>query len=118
MRNLKKCTMKKLNKKITALHEEIDRLLEARIEELARMKLRSNKNLKEFVMAMGTAFFIDKEGSIVDIDEEVYSNYNYISKPAKGFKQIYDFLLEYDHTYKVTGNPMRFTAEGPKITEW
>jgi hypothetical protein len=45
---------------ITYHHDKASDLALKRVEELARGILRENKNLKEFVMGMGTYFFTAK----------------------------------------------------------
>lgn len=78
------------------------------VEQKARKLLKMHPILHEFTMAMGLAFFNDKMG-------------NAIEPESKNYLQQFDDLihtLEDDFNLKVTGEPMRFTADGPKITEW
>lgn len=73
----------------------------------ARAILRKHPNLNEFIMGMGSAFFTTKDGNDLDLEDRKY------------FKSIEDLFIEFDTMgINVKGNPMRFTANGPKITNW
>jgi len=82
------------------------------VEEMARDILRKHKNLHEFIMGMGIASFNSTTKDVngwsisVDIDEYAYMN------------QLYEFICQWDEPLGITGTPMRFTADGPVITEW
>lgn len=76
------------------------------IEEMAREILRTQKRPHEFVMCMGSWFFVDKNNEIIE-------PYN-----LKYMKPLVYFMDEWDRLMKFTGWPMRFTAYGPKITDW
>ena len=79
------------------------------IERMARAMLRKHKDLGEFVMGMGTWTFNYKDRSKGRIAWNVKHIDN--SKLAK-------FIEEWDDALKLTGTPMRFTADGPIVTEW
>ncbi len=87
----------------TAKDRVYDLLIE-RIEILARLYLTDNPKLKEFIMAMGTCFFTYKRGNETAHDIEC--------------PEIEAILSEYNEVFKLTGEPMRFTAKGKKITDW
>lgn len=111
--------MKIIAQRIESLENEIYSILEYEVERLARKALkRRSGNLKEFVMGMGTAFFVTHEGEVFNFEEEIYTPMGYKQEPKKGFKEIYNFFLEYDDKYQITGIPMRFTVDGPKLTDW
>lgn len=82
------------------------------VELEARNILRKNKSLDEFVMAMGSASFTTKKKKgtpyydIVDLGKN------------PSFKRLNDFINQWDSYLKITGEAMRFTANGPKITDW
>ena len=77
------------------------------IEKTARKILSQHSNLEWFMMAMGTAFFIDKNGTMYNsLYSEEYMN------------PLYDFLNQFDSILHLSGNPMKFTATGGKITNW
>jgi hypothetical protein len=77
------------------------------IERLARRMLKKYKYMDEFLMAMGGYFVTRKP------DKEIlYDLQN------KEWKELESFIDEYDDELKLTGDAMRFTAEGPKITDW
>jgi hypothetical protein len=87
------------------------------IEIKARAILKRNpKRLGEFIMAMGMA----------SLDVPDRSGHSYMQDAIerdefaqfKGGAELWDFIQEYDEIFKVKGEPMRFTAHGPKITDW
>lgn len=77
------------------------------VEQEARKALRRCTTLDEFIMCMGSASFTDKKGNNL-YDHEL---------PKTAFELIV-FIEEVDPELHLTGNPMRFTAEGEKITNW
>ncbi len=82
------------------------------IESRARKILLAHPGLDEFIMSMG-AWMFTRHGSMADISP-VYREY--IPGYAKSFTRMMD---EFDDMeLKVTGEPMRFTARGPKVTDW
>ncbi len=84
----------------------------ALIETRARKILVSHPNLDEFVMAMGGWLFT-KKNSHDDIST-VYRER--IPAYARTFAEMMD---EFDDMeLKVTGEPMRFTAQGPVVRMW
>ena len=94
------------DKQIEYYLAEAEKLASEKVKRLARAILKKNKNLNEFVMGMGTWFFVHKDGR--NCDESDY----------KSLQEFSDFIREYDNILKITGEPMRFTAEGEKITNW
>ena len=100
-----------MNKDISHHYDEACRLAIEEVERLARKILCKHRNLDEFVMAMGLAIFTEKGKDFVrygglDLEDRAY------------FKPLERFLYEWDDYLKLTGAPMRFTADGPVITEW
>lgn len=88
--------------------ERLYRMAFALIEMKARKLLQAH-NLNEFVMAMGGWLFTRKD-SLDDISSDCLPAY------ARPFARMMD---EFDHMeMKVTGEPMRFTANGPVIRNW
>ena len=75
------------------------------LESIARTILLENNDLHEFVMSMGCWSFTNNDGNIVDADDE-------------RLKPIAAMIGKWDDSLKLTGEPMRFTAGGPKITAW
>lgn len=75
------------------------------VEAEARRILRRNQSMHEFVMAMGTFFFVTKKGDHCRDDDP-------------RFDELSDFIGKWDNYLKLTGTPMRFTAYGPTITDW
>lgn len=77
------------------------------IERLARAILRQHTNLDEFIMGMGVASFTRKDGEeSLGMGDRSY------------LQRLREFIDEWDEVLRLTGHPMRFTADGPKITEW
>lgn len=99
----------KINDKINLHLQEADRLALAELERIARRILRRNKRLDEFVMAMGSATFTIKNSR-----EQI----GYSWSMPKYAKPLFDFLDEWDRILRLSGTPMRFTADGAKRTNW
>lgn len=76
-------------------------MLEAR----ARAILRKHRNLREFVMGMGGWGFWTT-------DDEPLDNETGYLKPVR------DLIEQWDDALGLTGTPLRFTADGPVMTEW
>jgi hypothetical protein len=76
------------------------------VEKYAREGLRDNPDLKEFVMAMGAAFFTGGE------DDDEHADVQDVSS------DLWELILDWDDALKLTGEPMRFTADGPVRREW
>ena len=75
------------------------------VEKYAREGLRNNPDLGEFVMGMGCDCFWTADG-----DEQVDTEY---ASP-----NLAQLLLDWDEYLKLTGEPMRFTADGPVRRDW
>jgi hypothetical protein len=90
-------------------------LLEVELQ--ARKILSQHKNLDEFVMGMGGWFFTrnDKEHTIVHNDSNGISP---SERTPKYTRRLQTFIDKWDNDLKITGNPMRFTANGKTITDW
>ena len=82
------------------------------IEQRARKILKEHPKLKEFVMCMGSAQFTLKNRDVFDS----YSTYD--DTYPRYLNPVFDLIDEWDRYLKLTGTPMRFTADGPKITNW
>jgi hypothetical protein len=85
-----------------------ERVASKTVEKLARKILCENVDLDEFVMAMGTwSFTIKHKKPSEDADDN-----------EKRFDEIREFISKWDKKLKITGEAMRFTADGEKITNW
>lgn len=93
-------------KDIRKQYEQVCETATQVVEEQARKILREHPNLDEFVMGMGSWFFTDKEGNNLDETDRAY---------LKPFAEIF---YEWDEYLKISGEPMRFTASGKKVTNW
>lgn len=100
-----------IKKEISRLFNEMDKLALPFVEAEARKILARHSNLDEFIMGMGRWFFTDKKGN------HVTDTYGPPVKYVRDSK-LANFISEWDELLRITGNPMRFTATGPKITNW
>lgn len=118
---MKNPKLDKVSKLIDAQLLKVSLLASAEIERLARKVLREHKSLKSFTMAMGTFFFEDHKGNVIESYDMVH-NWKMDTYTRKDtflyFKPLNDFIMKWDEELKVTGDPMHFTATGEKITEW
>ena len=96
-----------------------------RVEKLARTILRNHPQYDEFIMGMGSCFFTLKgkeagKGDIVStVSRRMNDSYNYVHYDTyKYFKPLNDFIGKWDAYLKLTGEAMRFTAKGKKVTDW
>ena len=89
-----------------AARTEVDKILLELIELRARAYMKDNPEVKEFVMAMGSATFNDGKNCLYDSDL------------PPGSEAVFDLINKYDEDYHITGVPMRFTATGPVVTDW
>jgi hypothetical protein len=92
-------------KNIERLYNEAFNIALSLIEKEARKILKEHSNLEEFVMCMGSWNFWYKNGEVVP------DNIKYL----KPIQKIFD---EWDNYLKLTGTPMRFTANSPIRTDW
>lgn len=95
-----------------------ERLALEEVERMARSILARHENLDEFVMCMGSWFFTVREGSKMETGYILTSDWNVDETDFKYLKPFANFMGEWDEYLKLTGNPMRFTATGKKITRW
>lgn len=87
------------------------------VEEQARAILKKHPNLHEFVMAMGSWFFTtkrSKDRTLLPGEHAVlHDEPSYIKN-----SRLASFIAEWDEYLKITGEPMRFTADGPVVRNW
>ena len=81
------------------------------VETEARRILREHPALHEFVMAMGIWSFTTREGE--SYMPGFYTTPKYIKN-----SRLAKFIFQWDEYLKITGEPMRFTADGPTIRNW
>lgn len=110
---MKSNELKKVDIQLTEMYNRMGDIALAEVERLARIILRKNPSLKEFVNAMGVCFFTTHDGYIVDLYE-----YGTGTLTRKSFKELAYLIDEWDSILKLTGESMRFTATGDKITDW
>lgn len=99
--------------RMALLKKEIQKHLDAayavavkEYERMAREIMRKHPNLVEFMNGMGRVFFVDKNGDMIHTNDRSY------------LSPIDDFLCEWDEQLHLTGDPMRFTADGPVVRDW
>lgn len=101
-----------INSKLLFHYQRMDEIALKEVERLPRKILKQHKHLDYFLMAMGTYFVVDNKREIIDTwDGKGNPTYKY-------FKELNDFISEWDSILKLTGNPMKFTATGEIITDW
>lgn len=77
-------------------------------------------HLNEFVMGMGTAFFTGREERS-EIDDEFWDAMPappYDVDRVPGAKRLNALIDRFNEAFNVCGDPMRFTATGPVVTNW
>ena len=89
------------------------------VERLARKILVNHKNLDMFFMASGVYLFKHKNGDNVFtyVYKDINGSYCKVDT-RKYFADLNRFIDKYDEKLGLRGTPMRFTAKGPKITNW
>lgn len=85
--------------------EELNKDLLCLLERAARQVLKSNPELREFVMGNGTYCFTDQRGETAEL-----------ALREEGAVPL--ILQEYDEVFQLSGTPMRFTATGPLREDW
>jgi hypothetical protein len=105
-------TVSQIKAKKERFDEEIYACALALVENRARKILRSHSNLDEFVMGMGGWLF-SRHGSGDSISDIELSH---IPAYVLSFKKMMDEFSDMD--LRVTGEPMRFTADGPVVRMW
>jgi hypothetical protein len=91
---------------INDYYERASNLAIKAIEHEARELLKNNSDLKEYVQAMGSGFFINNNHEIID-DEQMNE-----------LDEFFEMLWDLNDKFNVLGYPMRFTTEGKIITDW
>ena len=91
-------------KKFERLYHEACKDVSKEVERIARQHLTINPNLSEFIMGMGTYGFMADKPRGIDYDESC--------------EELNDLMADWDHIFKITGEPMRFTATGKKRSNW
>jgi hypothetical protein len=92
-----------VSSKLNNLLKQAEKLAEKEVIRLAKRHLKSHPNLKYFLIAMGTYYFVNNKD---DID------YN-----AK-CKSLDNFISKWDEELHITGNPMTFTATSKITRDW
>lgn len=89
------------------------------IEIIARNILNNHSRLDEFVMANGQIFFTVKNENLYQNDPCSHGGFAVIDLDRYAYmKELKDLIDENDYQFHMTGDSMRFTANGEKITNW
>jgi len=102
-------------------YNEACKLACEKVERMARGILKRHSHLDEFIMAMGSYFFTAKNGKddLQPITQKMNASWDYYYVDTVAYlKPLNDFIGKWDEYLKITGEPMRFTANGPKVTDW
>lgn len=108
-------------KEIERHYKEAENLASEFVEAQARAILRKHPHLHEFVMAMGTWFFTKRKSrdrSLLPGEHAIISPTDYGAPKYIAEGRLARFVYEWDEYLKITGEPMRFTADGPVVREW
>lgn len=87
------------------------------VEAMARKILRQHPDkYHEFYMAMGTYFFTTKDGENVSTTQtRMNASYEHVVEDSEPeFEELNNFICKWDRRLKITGEPTRFTAYGPR----
>ena len=94
----------KFNRAYDQLYKSIEKII---IHDACKL-MRDHKNLDEFVMSMGTWFFIDKDNEI-----RAWEYVKYLENSPLG-----NFIQDWDKDFKITGISMRFKIDGAITRNW
>lgn len=100
-------------KEVEALHLQASEAASAFVEQEARAILRGHSNLHEFIMGMGIWCFTLVKADGSDDHPTINDEPRYVSH-----SRLARFISKWDEYLKITGEPMRFTADGPVVREW
>lgn len=103
--------MSKVNKHINRVYLDAARLAKDEMIRLARKILKEHPKYDECIIAMGELFFTtdDDEIEVRDYDGELTYKY---------FQPLADFIDEWDEIFGLTGEGVRFTADGELNYKW
>ena len=102
--------------KIRKLLAEANNIASQIVEQKARQILLEHPNLDEFIMGMGGWFFTRKDKD--HTGESMIIHECDTDECPKYMIGLQNFIDQWDNDLHVTGELMRFTAKGKKITEW
>lgn len=113
-------TIKGEHRAISREYERVYKHAEKVVIAEARRIMKKHPHLVEFIMAMGTFYFVDKNNEIVDTTvSEMNASYNYVTKDSFAyFKKLNDFIGEWNEYLKLTGAGIRFKVSGKIVTDW
>ncbi len=116
IRSLQLPTKDTAESRLNCLEGQMHRIARAEVERLARQILRNGwkgrNRARGFTMAMGSAFFTDRNGEVLD-------NYPDGHNSAAFCKALNDFIENWDDMLRLTGEPMRIDhPDEPIRTDW
>lgn len=98
-----------------------EKIASKKVEIMARKILANHPYLNEFIMAMGSYFFTVKNSDrhINPTTQKMNASWEYYYVDTFNYlKPLNKFIHKWNDVLKITGDPMRFTAKGKKITNW
>lgn len=103
-----------INREIQKQYNAANKLAIKEVEKLARIVLSKNpKQVKSFMMAMGSYFFMDNNDDIIF---DSHGNNKKRLQRLSGYNKLISFIDKWDDIFHLTGEGMTFTAKGKKIT--
>lgn len=103
--------MKSINEELYELLSAADDIIQKEVISLARNVLEKNTFIHEFIMANGSFFFTGKQ------KDKTYSIQSE-TEDLIGYKELHDFIYEWNQQFSVTGNAMRFSLRSGIKTDW
>ncbi len=89
------------------------------IEIIAREILKNHSRLDEFVMANGQIFFTVKSENLYQNDPCSHGGFAALDLDRYAYmSELKNLIDDNDYQFHMTGDSMRFTANGKKITNW
>ena len=95
---------------IAASYEQARQMAVNLLEYRARAVMRAHPNCKEFLCAMGSAFFVVKRPGAIEGEINVSP---YDSDAPAYMASVAEVINKWDNVLGLTGEGFRFTADGP-----
>ena len=92
-----------MNKQNNKIQKHIELAREIALNEVIRMArqiMKEHKNIKWFYLAMGSYFFDNEFGEIIDTNDQIMNN-DRVDK-YKYFKSLNEFMLDWDNELKLS----------------
>lgn len=106
--------MQSTNEKLEYILSKADEMIEKEVIILASYVLKNNKQIDEFIMAMGSFFFTKRGKKNCHFNYSTHEEINSL----KGGKELFDFIIKWDNQFKVTGGSLRFSLHSEIKRNW